>query len=235
MLSFKLRHCFMLALCVAAVSSSSAGERWNKVKRMWSTPYPVPEGSRMHEHSGKQWPPYPRPVGEPEPFMHRYHSVHYWPYPYRDEDRCVVRSALDQQTQAGWIAATTLYDSNFDAETHELNHAGRYHLRWIIQHAPPSRRSAFVATADTPAHSQTRLASVQSEAAVIAAGGQVPPIMLRTCQSVGTSAEIVDRVHRNYIDSTPTPRLPLTGAASSTSQSSGSGTGSASPSSNYKP
>jgi hypothetical protein len=235
MFSHRLRYLVVLALGLATIAPLSAGERWDRVKRTWSTPYPVAEGSRMHEHSGKQWPPYPRPVGEPEPFMHRYHSVHYWPYPYLDEDRCSIRMALEQQTQAGWVAATTLYDSYFDAETNELNQAGRGHLRWIMQYAPPSRRTAFVAAADSPTSSQTRLASVQSEAAVIAAGGQIPPIMLRTCQSVGTSAEIVDRVHRSYIESTPTPRIPLTGTASSTSQNASSGTSTASPSPNFKP
>jgi hypothetical protein len=59
MLNFNSRRVFVPAICLAAVTSLSAGERWDRVKRMWSTPYPVPEGSRMHEHSGKQWPPYP--------------------------------------------------------------------------------------------------------------------------------------------------------------------------------
>lgn len=231
MLLLKLRRGFVPVMCLAVVSTLSAGERWERVKRSWSTPYPVAEGSRMHEHSGKQWPPFARPVGEPEPYMHRYHSAHYWPHPYQQEDRSVVRDALDQQTQAGWVAATTLFDQYFDAETNELNQAGRVHLRWIMQYAPPSRRSAYVATADSPAHSQVRLASVQSEATVIAAGGQIPSITLRTCQSVGTSAEIVNRVHRNFIESTPTPRLPLTGAASSSSGGGSSGSGSSSGSS----
>ena len=232
MLLHKLRRGFVPVICLAAVSTLTAGEKWGKFKRAWSTPYPVAEGSRMHEHHGKQWPPFARPVGEPEPYVHRYHSVHYWPYPYQDEDRSVLRNALTQQTQAGWMAATTLFDQYFDSETNELSQAGRVHLRWIMQYAPPSRRSAYVAAADTPAHSQIRLASVQSEAAVIAAGGQIPSITLRTCQSVGTSAEMVDRVHRSYIESTPTPRIPLTGAASGSAQGGGSGSGSGSSSGN---
>jgi hypothetical protein len=146
-----------------------------------------------------------------------------------------VRVALNQQVQSGWVAATTLYDSCFDAETHELNQAGRGQLRWIMLHTPTSRRTAFVAAADTPAHSQTRLASVQSEAVAIAVGGQIPPIMLRTCQSIGTSAEIVDRVHRSYIESTPTPRIPLTGTAASSSQNSNSCSSASSPAKNFKP
>lgn len=228
MLTIYLRRSIVPVLCLAGVSALSAGERWDRFKRAWSTPYSVPEGSRMHEHSGKQWPPFPRPVGEPEPYVHRYHSAHYWPFPYRDEDRSAVRVALEQQTNAGWIAATTLYDQYFDAETHELNQAGKVQLRWIVLYSPPSRRSVFVATADSPAHSQIRLTSVQSESSSIVAGGQIPPIMLRTCQSVGTSAEMVDRVHRNFIQSTPTPRIPLTGAVGNAQQGAAGGSNSSS-------
>ncbi|MBI3865372.1 MAG: hypothetical protein HY290_26150, partial [Planctomycetia bacterium] len=34
-------------------------------------------GVRTEYHSGKQWPLAPRPCGDPEPCVHRYHTAHY--------------------------------------------------------------------------------------------------------------------------------------------------------------
>jgi hypothetical protein len=178
-------------------------------------------GTRVTYHSGKQWPLAPRPCGECEPCIHRYHTAHYWPDPYRWQDRSSVRGYIATQTAAGWMTNTTLYDQHFDAETQQLNDSGRVHLKWILLYAPPQRRTPWVQAGDSAAISQVRLASVQNEANLMA-GECAPQIMVRICQPYGASAQEVDLVRRAYLASMPQPRISYT-AQNASSGSSGSG------------
>lgn len=173
----------------------------------WATDAETAVGDRQRIHSGKQWPLAPRPGGPRQPFVHRYHSSLYWPDPYRWDDRGSVRTALAAQRVNGWITATTLYGQHFDPLTSQINEAGKIHLRWILLHTPPDRRLTWVAAGDDPQTSQVRLASVQEEACLIA-GRDVPPIMLRVCQSPGNAADEADMIRRSYMTSIPVPRVP---------------------------
>ena len=179
-------------------------------------------GVRTEYHSGKQWPLAPRPVGCPEPGIHRYHTAHYWPDPYRWQDRSSVRAHINAQSAAGWLTNTTLYDQHFIPETQELNDAGRMHLKWILLYAPPQRRQPWVQAGDSPEMSQARLANVQMMAASLAPQCH-PTIMLRLCQPYGASAQEVDLVRRAYLSSMPDPRISYTPQnGSSTGGSAGS-------------
>lgn len=167
-------------------------------------------GVRTEYHSGKQWPLAPRPTGCPEPIIHRYHTAHYWPDPYRWQDRSSVRAHVAAQSSAGWLTNTTLYDQHFDPDTQELNDSGRMHLKWIMLYAPPQRRTPWVQAGDSPEISQARLANVQALAAAIAPPQCQPVIMLRICQPYGASAQEVDLVRRAYLSSMPNPRISYT-------------------------
>jgi hypothetical protein len=166
-------------------------------------------GSRAKCHSGKQWPLEPRLVAPSEPCIHRYHTQHYWPDPYRWQDRTSVRAHWAMQATAGWTTNTTLYDQHFDPETQELNEAGRTHLKWILVYAPPHRRCPYVQSADTQEMNQARLASVQAVATAMV-GPNCPAIALRVCQPYGGSAQEVDLVRRSYLESIPVPRVSYT-------------------------
>jgi len=187
-------------------------------------------GVRVDYHSGKQWPLSPRPCAPPEPCIHRYHTAHYWPDPYRWQDRSSVRAHIAAQAAAGWMTNTTLYDQHFDPETQELNDSGRAHLKWILLFAPPHRRTPWVQVGDSTEISQTRLSSVQAEALAMV-GTCAPPIMLRVCQPYGAPAQEVDLVRRAYLATMPDPRISYTPQNGSSSGSSGSGGGSSSGSS----
>lgn len=197
----------------------------------WSSECDTVPGSRVKYHSGKVWPPSSaRPSGPSEPLVHRYHTAHYWPDPLRWGDRCEVKTHLNSYADEGWVNTTTLYDQHFDPNTQEINLAGKTHLRWVLQYAPPNRRIPWVAAGENPQISETRLASVRREATAVC-GNDLPPIMLRACQSLGTSAQEIDVIRRSYIANTPSPRLVLTpiggsaGSGGSSSQSSGGSSG----------
>jgi hypothetical protein len=166
-------------------------------------------GSRMRCHGGKMWPAYvARPNGCSEPFWHRYHTEHYWPDPYRWQDRSSVRTYLEAQRSAGWMTATTLYAQHFDPDTNELNQSGKIHLRWIQIHVPPNRRTTWVQAGEVAQVSQMRLASVKNATAAVF-GNDCPPVILRVCEPYGGSAQEVDLVRRAYLSSWPVPRIPV--------------------------
>lgn len=185
-------------------------------------------GCRTKYHSGKQWPLDVRPCGPSEPCIHRYHTAHYWPDPYRWQDRGAVRAYLEAQKAAGWMTATTLYDQHFDPNTQELNDSGRRHLKWILVYAPPQRRTTWVQAGDAPEINQVRLASVQNSATAMM-GSCPSAVMLRVCQPYGASAQEVDLVRRAYLSSLPDPRISYTpqsgGGSSGGSGSSSSSSG----------
>jgi hypothetical protein len=179
-------------------------------------------GVRASCHCGKQWPYDPRPCGPDEPCVHRYHTAHYWPDPYRGQDRGSVRAHIAAQVAAGWTTNTTLYDQHFDPETQELNDSGRVHLKWILLYAPPQRRIPWVQAGESPQMSQMRLANVQSVATMMA-GSTCPQIMLRIAQPYGASAQEIDLVRRAYLGSIPDPRISYTPQQGSSTGSSGGG------------
>lgn len=195
-------------LAVGTPVSALDREACDEAGEFWYPECDSVPGSRVKCHSGKQWPPYvARPCGPSEPFMHRYHTAHYWPDPYRWQDRASVRTHLEAQRSAGWMTTTTLYEQHFDPETNELNQAGKVHLRWILLHVPPNRRTTWVQAGETADVSRTRLASVKNATASVF-GPEAPAVMLRVCEPYGAPAQEVDLVRRAYLSSWPVPRLP---------------------------
>jgi hypothetical protein len=173
----------------------------------------APEGARQVQKFGKSWPPFARPVGDEQEFTHRFHSTHYWPYPYNCRDRKYLSSVSDTQAAVGWTTETTLYDYHFEKDQHELNHAGRLHLRWILETVPKSRRFIWVQMAQDQEQSQSRLAQVKETAEQMAGKSNLPPIMLRLCSTTGRPTREVDRIRTMETQSIPKPRIAYSGSA----------------------
>ncbi len=202
----KLRIVLTLVILAGLTATASAESKWT---RWFTSEASYPTGSRQVYKHGKAWPPYPRPVGPKEPFMHKYHRAHYWPLPYVCDDRSVVRQALQQQSDNGWANYTTLYDFHFDAETQELNQSGRIKLQWITRYCPERYRVAYVAAALDERDNEFRMANVKAATAALDAITHCDtPVMMRIAQSVGTPAEEVYLIREAYLLSTPIPRLP---------------------------
>lgn len=184
-----------------------------------------PPGGRQIEFKGKLWPPFPRPTGKEAKCLHQYHYAHYWPYPHSCEDISSVRAALNVQASNGWVEATTLFNHHFNADTNQLNSAGIAHLEYVLFRVPGQYRSAFVQMTNSPQSDQMRVANVQAAASSLLNDSNLPPIALRRARSYGTSAAEVDMISRQYMSSTPVPRLGTTsatgGGGASASSSSG--------------
>lgn len=178
-----------------------------------------PEGARQKKFAGQHWPPYERPVGKGQQFTTRFHSAHYWPYPYNMQDRCFLRTVSDAQVNNGWIKEATLYDYHFDEKDNSLNHAGRNHLIWIVQTIPEQRRFVWVQASTDKKVTDARLDHVKKETAKLAGDANVPPVMVRITPTDGRPAEDINRMRKAMLDSTLPPRIeytsPSLGAAGS--------------------
>ena len=183
-----------------------------------------PPGARQVSKYGKLWPPYPRPVGRAETYAHAFHTAHYWPHPYNCQDRADVYNLLDSQANAGWVVATTLHDYHFDADTQQLNDAGRSHALWVANSVPAQFRTLYVAQGTTPETGQLRVA--QSDKYLREMGTtNMPPIVTKYEVFNGRPANEVDRIRNLELQSIPRPRLFLIGVAGRQSGGGGSGGG----------
>jgi hypothetical protein len=211
--------CRMLLVCSTCLlwispSSADAGLPWfsqcpqKGTDAWWDQQAASPPGTRQIYHKGKLWPPFPRPVGEPQKFSHKYHSSHYWPYPYVCDDRAYILGLVQQQTMQGWIEATTLYDCHF-SEEQQLNHSGQMQLRWILENVPSEHRHAYVQTSGTAAASQARLSTVRQTAQEMVGPEGVPPIELRIATMNSRPAVEIDRIRRAEMQSVIQPRITL--------------------------
>lgn len=188
----------------------------------WADRSTDPPGTRQVYKYGKLWPPQPRPTGREQHWKHKFHTAHYWPYPYNDVDRQIVRDTLAQQASGGWVLATTLHEYHFSPETNELNSAGRTHLYWIMTSVPAQYRTVYVAHGLSPQVDDVRVATVDQAAREF--GEQVPPVVLRHAFPSGRPADEVDTIRRMELESWPAQRI-FTISAGSGSGGSSSGVG----------
>ena len=182
-----------------------------------------PVGSRQRYIKGKMWPPYPRPEGLSMLPSHRFHTAHYWPFPYVCQDRQSVREFIASQEDAGWVNQTTLYEFHFDPDTQLLNRSGVLHLQWILRSAPTHRRVLYVQTADTAKASELRLTSVRGIAEEMVGSQNVPPLIPRVTAPIGRSADEVNAILKGDIASQPVPRITSAIGGGSSGGSSGTG------------
>ena len=174
----------------------------------WSYTRSLPVGSRQHYRKGKLWPPEPRPTEPQQPYSHQFHAAHYWPHPYNKQDECIVRIFEEAQIAQGWKNATTLYDYHFDPESHELTKSGRQHVLWILEHAYPERRMAFVQASTERQINDRRLASVNGFVHEIVGHEQGLSVVLQVTSPVFRPAHEVDLYQKAWVEGMISPHIP---------------------------
>lgn len=175
-----------------------------------------PPGARQIDSHGKYWPPYPRPVGRKQTFVHTYHYAHYWPYPHNIEDEAATRNIFDLQSGCGWLTATTLHDYHFNSDNQQLTEGGRNHLLWVANSVPAQYRTVYVAQGASRDVAEMRLANTEEfyrENCI----PNPPPILARADVFVGRPAVEVDRLRQSELNSIPRQRLFFIGSATATS------------------
>lgn len=161
--------------------------------------------------------------------MHR-KRVLYWPEPFQQQDRELVRGPFRTMADNGWKLQNTLPDELFDKESQELTYAGRLKLRWLLTQMPPHRRQVYVLEGDTAAATDARVASVQRHLNEIAPDQAHGVWTTRIVPPSGEGTYIYG-VSQKLHTAAPTPRLPArsTGAGDAGSGASGSQSGSSNP------
>ncbi len=214
----------VLVLLVEARTTALAGDGprfWSK--EWWADRATDPPGTRQVYKDGKEWPPYPRPVGRGQTFVHKYHHAHYWPHPYRCEDEASVRDMFAIQANNGWADATTIHEYHFDSDTNMLTSSGLRQVHWVLTSAPPEYRMLYMAKSGVPEVDQARMTQLQ------AAVGTIDPSAISLIQEridypTGRPAREIDRLRNLELQSMPTPRLQMTVGTSSGMPSSGAAT-----------
>lgn len=188
----------------------------------WAWRAQDPPGARQVEKDGKLWPPFPRPVGEKQHWVHKYHHAHYWPYPYNCADEAYVRGIWQQQSSNGWVSATTLRDYHFDTETQQLNSNGRQHLYWILTSVPAQYRTIYVAQGYSLEEAALRQGHVERTSKELVADSQVP-VCIRHEIYHGRPAQEIDQLRRLELQSFPRPRLFVIGGRTTSGGAGGAG------------
>lgn len=174
----------------------------------WSFTGSLPVGSRQLYRKGKLWPPQPRPTVPQQTYGQQFHASNFWPYPYNEQDRCIVRIFEEAQVAEGWKKSTTLYDYHFDPESQELNRAGRQQLLWILQHAHEHRRAAYVQASTEKRINDIRLASVNESLVEFVGSPETLPVMLDITSPVFRPAHEVDLYQKAWIEGMIPPHIP---------------------------
>ncbi len=182
--------------------------RWSA--EWYATESQSPEGARQKMLAGQHWPPYERPVGKGQQWSARFHSAHYWPYPYNMQDRSYIRRVSDAQVNNGWVKETTLYGYHFDEKDNTLNHAGRNQLKWIVQTVPEQRRFIWVQASDDKSVTEARLSHVKTSAADLTSDGNAPPVMVRITPTDGRPTDEINRIRKAEIEAMLPPKIEYT-------------------------
>ncbi len=131
-----------------------------------------------------------------------------WPRPFVWADRQATRAPFVVMVNKGWQRENTLGEYHFDRDTGKLNEPGCLRVRWIVTQEIPGRRSIFVQRDIRPEMTIARVDSVQQWAAQIVPHGDLPPVLETNLAAPGRSAEEVDRIRVDWLESMPPPRLP---------------------------
>ncbi len=166
-----------------------------------------PPGSRQHYKAGKLWPPYPRPTGPHQTFVHKYHHTHYWPLPYVCADREVTRSYFETQAQNGWVEATTFYDYHFDPVSGELSTYGQQHLTWIVNNVPAQYQQLHLALSMDAKVNTERTRSIEQYLVKLPGADRSLAVQPRAATPIGRPGSEVQRIFKTAQDNMPPPIL----------------------------
>ena len=140
-----------------------------------------------------------------------WHRMNCWPKPFVYADRNATVAPFVVMINNGWRRQTTLGSHHFDAETQELNHAGKEQLRWILTQTPLSRRVAYVQRGANVDSTATRVDSVQQGVTQVIPRGPMPEVVQVDRPPAGLPADLIDTIYRKAQQPIPDPVLPATG------------------------
>ena len=146
-------------------------------------------------------------------FKTDWHRMNCWPKPFVYADRSATMAPFVVMINNGWQRQTTLGSHHFDAESQELNFAGKEQLRWILTQTPLSRRVAYVQRGTNIDATAARVDSVQQAVTLAIPRGPMPEVVQVDRPPAGFPADFIDTIYRKAQQNIPEPILPAQGGA----------------------
>jgi hypothetical protein len=131
-----------------------------------------------------------------------------WPEPFRSQDREALRAPFAIMKDNGWRYETTIPESLFNLETHDLNKAGEIKVRRILTYAPPHRRTLFVQRGSNDRITSLRVEAVKHFVGELNLRGVNPEVLVTDIEPTNTSGEYFDQIDKKARGSIGDPRLP---------------------------
>lgn len=149
-----------------------------------------------------------------------WHEVHVgyarknaWPDPFTEVDANQVIRPFEIMKANGWRMHNTIGHELFRHGDGALLAAGHNKVRWIAMQSPQNRRTIHVLRGATEAETSARVTAVQDTLANIDLRGPQPQVLVTDKNPAMSSGEIATRVHRQWIENIPQPKLPSTSAS----------------------
>lgn len=209
---------------VTVPETAQAGWPWQKqtvngMKKYspewWAYTGSLPVGTRQVHRYGKLWPPRPRPTDPQQTFMQQFHAAHYWPTPYVQHDRDIVKVFEAAQINQGWKNATTLYDYHFDKVTHNLTKSGREHVLWVMQNPARCESVLHIQASTEKSINTMRLASVSNYLAEISSlTGRTMNVLLDVTTPITRPAVEVQMYQKAWLDGMIAPHISTSDSGS---------------------
>lgn len=131
-----------------------------------------------------------------------------WPEPLRTVDRRAAQAPFITMVANGWRAQNTFTERYFDTQTGNLTYAGRQKLRSIMFEAPVAYRTVFVLRDDNnPDVTADRIEQLTRVAGELSRNGDIPPILETDRRPRESSADYINSLSDQYIETIPPPRL----------------------------
>lgn len=141
-----------------------------------------------------------------------------WPEPFVRADRERTKAPIATMIANGWRLQNTLADHHFDADTNELNAAGRLRLETILTERPVDHRMVFVLQGKNATKTAARIGSVHEASADYLPSGELAEVAATSVRPAEWPAVEIDKTYRSYQEAKPKPQLPTrAGVSSSTS------------------
>ncbi|GAB5405413.1 MAG: hypothetical protein Aurels2KO_36440 [Aureliella sp.] len=140
-------------------------------------------------------------------FKRDYYRNKMWPQPFRAQDAQSIFSYFDAQRNKGWQLHNTIGSAMFEPTSGRLTETGKSHLRWIVTHAPRSRRVVFILQTDDQRETAARVEQTQLAISQLLPTGELPQIYLTNREAPGSSGIYQTSVQRAMTTSVPSPRL----------------------------
>ena len=137
-----------------------------------------------------------------------YHRNQAWPKPFECWDRQSYFGMWGPMYYRGLENHCTLTDMHFDADTNELNSAGKQKIANIMRNLPSAARQIFVFQSGNQETADARIAEVEQQVGDWFGHLGAPVVATTTNPFYGQAGALASQINEQFIQSLPAPTVP---------------------------